>query len=222
MGSTPSAGTTLMNRISLALLLLLPSLASAQLRCPNKAAPEFTGHPFHPISCPGINDPSVAEKPLEFPPLPPAPKAKEAADKALAVLEGRWEGYVAFGMDRYEVLLVVERERRGWTARFEQKEHRILRRFVFLADGKAKGDRLTGEVTLAPLPGITRAVSARVGKGGKPFDVELRLAYDGEPELHRIAARREGESLRLLYQDAKRPAVPEATADLKPSTRLAL
>lgn len=203
-------------------LLLAASGAWAQYRCPNKATAEFTGHPFHPIACPGAADPSLGKAPLEFPPLTPAPKPKDAAAQALEALEGRWEGYVAFGMDRFEVLLVVERQRKGWTARFEQKEHRILRRFVFLAEGKAKGDRLKGEVTLAPLPGNTRAAEARAGKAEKPYDLELRLAYAGEAETHRLAIRRDGDSLKLLYQDARRPAVPAATADLIPSKRQAL
>lgn len=203
-------------------LLLAASGAGAQFRCPNNATAQFTGHPFRPISCPGVADPTAAEAPLEFPPLAPAPKPKEAAERALEALEGRWEGYVAFGMDRYEVLLVVERDRKGWTARFEQKEHRLLRRFVLLAKGKAKGERVSGEVTLAPLPGITREAQARAGKGEKPYDLELRLAYEGEPETHRLAIRRDGPALKLLYQDARRPAVLAATADLTPSKRQAL
>src|SRR3989338_3662145 len=87
-------------------LLLLRLPASSQTEgqlCPGGAQIVFTGSPFRPLECPRPKSGSdSAQAPPAAPAADPKPKPND--------LFGRWEGYVGFGVDRFEVLLVLGKD----------------------------------------------------------------------------------------------------------------
>lgn len=208
-----------MKRPLLALTILLGAPpASAQraagLRCPQGAEPKFTGAPFKPLVCVAVS--SAAAAAAAEPPAPPMP----LKGAGLKDLEGRWEGYVAVGFERFELLLSAEKK--GWrgrdfSAQLETKEHRNpLSQILAL---ELKGERAVVRLETAQVAPLKAKV--HLGKSADPaYDREMLLVYE-DGSAHRLRFKRDKDTLRYSYLDLAHPERP-VQGELKRTPRKTL
>lgn len=215
-----------MRQILLPLGLLLLNLPAASQQatgqaCPAGAQAVFTGHPFHPLECPRPKSDSGSAQAATVPAAP-------AADKKLKLndLLGGWEGYVGFGIDRFEALFSLEKDglvSKNLLARLETREHRILLKQAFAARLKSQGPgQYAALVSLetAQLPPLNAQVS--LGRSADPaFDRELLLVYPNGA-AHRLRLKREKDALHYSYEDLSLPGAPASQGTFQRTRRSSL
>ncbi len=214
MGSIPSAGTLYLMR-SIALLLLLTPAAAAPApprpRCP-QGQPHFTGLLFSPLRCPGGPD----HKADTIPAAPRPLEAKDASSRSLKEFIGSWEGFAAYGLSRFEVLVSLEKKGwfgKGFVLRVETRDYQVLNKNVFRVELKPdQYGRFNGDVSLDTLPGAVLKAHLTLGDAPAaeaaedPYQRELHLEYDGESGWQRLRLSFVGkDKLRYLYTDMDRP-----------------
>lgn len=189
-----------------ALLAALPAAAQRAMgiHCPQGAEAKFTGSPIKPLICVQVSSAAVT---VQAPAPPPPPAPLQGAN--LKDLDGRWDGFVAAGVERFELLLTVQKK--GWLGKslslqLETKGHSNPLSQIFLLELKPESeDAYSAVVRLetAQVPALKAKVS--LGKAADPaYDRELLLLYkDGS--AHRLQLKRDKDTLRYSYHDLAHP-----------------
>lgn len=200
-------------------LLLLASGASAQPRCPHGEAPQLAVHPFRSLVCSASADPALSTQT----PKVAFPRAAETAEQTLERLAGSWEGWAAFGLQRFELLLVVEKEGKGWRGKLQTRDHKTLRLWPLEGRLAPSGSKAAINAWLGIWPKLQAKASLAFGaesKDAKQNDVVLLSDKAGASQLARFT--RSAGKLVVVYRDLRRPGMGAVEITLSPSTRSAL
>lgn len=201
------------------LLLLLACGASAQPRCPGGEKPSLTVHPFRSLVCSSSPDVALSTRAVKL----SLPRTAETAEQALERVAGAWEGWAAFGMQRYEVLLTLAREGKGWRGKLLTRDHKTLRLWPLEGLLSASGSGASLNAWLGLWPKLQAKATLAFGsqdKEAKRNDAVLLSDKAGASQL--LLFSKKGSKLDVVFRDLRRPSMPPVEISLSPSKRTSL
>ncbi len=207
----------------LSLLLSIPAQAGSRTpRCREGQKHWFTGSPLRPWRC-------VKKLPAETRSLETLPQVKPDPEMLLD-LAGSWEGFLSFGMHRYEILFNLGKGKDGvLVGLLSLKEYLVHTKNTLWAriEPRETAGPLKADVWLdaMPLLGLDAEVTWTFEPQDDPkaYDREYLLRYDNRPGIHHLKVKLEEGSLRYIYfheTPGKRPKAVSGT--LKRTERLRL
>jgi hypothetical protein len=201
------------------ILLLAVAAASAQPRCPHKEAPALAVHPFRSLVCSSTPDVALSTQV----PKVELRRSPESAEKTLERLAGAWEGWATFGLQRFELLLVIDKDEKGWRGKLQTRDHKTLRFWPLEGRLAPSGHKASINAWLGLWPKLQGKAALAFGSeraDAKENDLVLLSEKDAPSQLASFS--RKGSKLVIRYRDLRRPSLPPVEIELAPSRRSSL
>jgi hypothetical protein len=178
-------------------------------RCPDSSRPAFSGHPFLPFLCAGgplSGKPGSGEALMTAEIRPVKDKLRDSIEP----LVGRWEGWAVYGMQRFDVVVSVEKDGRAAKIKFGAMD--IATQFKNKIEAELRpsfwsAGKFHFTAVEADLPGSRREGDAWLGAAPPPvvqgLDRSLVVVYRGLAALHEARFMLDGPD-KLLFSYAYR------------------